>query len=544
MENQHTALKTAESEITIRLLEIINSSTDLEKLIHQTNSLLHKYIDCEAIGVRLEMNEDYPYFETRGFSENFVKAENRLCARDKNGEVLRDSDGNPVLDCMCGNVIQGRFDSSLPFFSENGSFWSNCTTDLLASTTEEDRQSRTRNRCNGEGYESVALVPLVFGNDRFGLLQFNDKRKNRFNEEKIACLEKMANYLSIALSHKRMEEKLKESEQRFRMVADFTYDWEYWIKPDGHFEYVSPSSVNHTGFTPDDFINDPQLITNIVHPEDQDRFLSLQNSAMQNQTSGDLEFRIIARDGRESWIGHKSQPVFSSAGNFLGLRCSNRDITQRKKVDIELQRYAETKEILLREVNHRVKNNLSSILGMLHHEEKQLKKSGHGKIDELVQKMERWLKGFSLVHDLLSHEDWDSVDLDNLAESLVEEIIQIHRKTSVIKYYITPSKISVSSHIAHHLSLIISELVSNSIKHALQEGKQLKLHFNLTGNSAQTVLEFKDNGPGFPQRLVENQTDEEHTGIKLVKKLVEHTLDGELKLKNNQGAVVYMSFSQ
>ena len=60
-------------------------------------------------------------------------------------------------------MICGRFDPSKPFFTARGSFWTNCTTELLASTTEADRQARTRNRCNGEGYESVALIALVCG---------------------------------------------------------------------------------------------------------------------------------------------------------------------------------------------------------------------------------------------------------------------------------------------------------------------------------------------------------------------------------------------
>ena len=68
--------------------------------------------------------------------------------------------GDPAMDCMCGNVICGRFDASQTFFTEGGSFWVNSTTRLLATTAEADRQARTRNRCNGEGYESVALMPF------------------------------------------------------------------------------------------------------------------------------------------------------------------------------------------------------------------------------------------------------------------------------------------------------------------------------------------------------------------------------------------------
>ena len=85
-----------------------------------------------------------------------------------------------------------------PFFTSKGSFYTNSTTELLASTSEEDRQARTRNRCNGEGYESVALIPLQIGEHLLGLLQINDKRKDMFSSETIALWERMADYLAVA----------------------------------------------------------------------------------------------------------------------------------------------------------------------------------------------------------------------------------------------------------------------------------------------------------------------------------------------------------
>jgi transcriptional regulator with GAF, ATPase, and Fis domain len=114
---------------------------------------------------------------------------------------------------MCGNVICGRFDPSKRFFTAKGSFWTNSTTELLASTTEEDRQARTRNRCNGEGYESVALLALRVGNDRLGLLQLNDKRKNMFTLEKIQMWERIADHLALALSKTIAEESLRKCER-------------------------------------------------------------------------------------------------------------------------------------------------------------------------------------------------------------------------------------------------------------------------------------------------------------------------------------------
>ena len=209
-----------EREATIEFLRFTNDSRGTEELIHAATAFVQKLSGCEAVGIRLKEKDDYPYYETRGFSEEFVLAETQLCARDEAGRSICDSAGNPVLECMCGNVICGRFDPSKPFFTAHGSFWSNCTTDLLASTSAEDRQSRTRNRCNGEGYESVALIPLQLGKERLGLIQLNDRSKGRFNLETIALLDRLSGYLAVALAKFRAEEKLQAFKEDLEMIVE------------------------------------------------------------------------------------------------------------------------------------------------------------------------------------------------------------------------------------------------------------------------------------------------------------------------------------
>jgi PAS domain S-box-containing protein len=110
---------------------------------------------------------------------------------------------------MCGNVLSGRTDPALPFFTEGGSFWTNSTTMLLASTSEQERQGRTRNRCNKVGYESVALIPLRSGDQVVGLLQLNDTRWGRFTPEMIGFFEGIGASIGIALARIRAEEEAK-----------------------------------------------------------------------------------------------------------------------------------------------------------------------------------------------------------------------------------------------------------------------------------------------------------------------------------------------
>ena len=210
-------LKKAETERerSVEFLRLANETRGTADLVRVAVSFFRDCSGCEAVGIRLVEGEDYPYYQASGFPEQFVREENSLCARDAEGALVRDDSGNPLLDCMCGNVICGRFDPAQPFFTPGGSFWTNSTSQLLASSSEADRQARTRNRCHGEGYQSVALIPLRLGEERLGLLQLNDRRSGRFTPEAIALWERLAGYLAVALAKSRAEAALRESERRY-----------------------------------------------------------------------------------------------------------------------------------------------------------------------------------------------------------------------------------------------------------------------------------------------------------------------------------------
>ncbi|MCX6912179.1 MAG: PAS domain-containing protein, partial [Verrucomicrobia bacterium] len=201
-----------ERELTLHLLDRINSCPNLRGLIQAVTLLLQGATGCEAVGIRLRDGEDFPYFQTVGFPPSFVQAENTLCAVDPQGQVVRDLQGHPVMECMCGNVLRGRSDPAKPGFTARGSFWTNSLTDLLAGTTKADRLACPRNRCFSEGYESVALVRLRTGDETFGLLQFNDKRRGRFTPAKLAHLEQIADHLAVALARWQAEAALQQSE--------------------------------------------------------------------------------------------------------------------------------------------------------------------------------------------------------------------------------------------------------------------------------------------------------------------------------------------
>jgi len=199
----------ARQRLAGRILESLNREVAGLEAIRDVVTLIKEFSGFEAVGIRLHEGDDFPYFEANGFSEGFVQAENYLCVRDKNGKQIYDSQGSPILECMCGNVLSGRTDPTLPFFTESGSFWTNSTTKLLASTRPEDLQSPVRGRCNKAGYESVALIPLRSGDQVVGLLQLNDSRPGRFTTEVIRFLEEIGASIGIALARIAAEEDVK-----------------------------------------------------------------------------------------------------------------------------------------------------------------------------------------------------------------------------------------------------------------------------------------------------------------------------------------------
>jgi PAS domain S-box-containing protein len=319
--------------IVAQLIVRVNTPGSLRDCMKDLTVALQSWSGCEAVGIRLREGDDYPYYETRGFPPEFVQAENRLCSYGPDGKCLCDGTGEPLLECMCGNILSGRFDPAKPFFTAGGSFWTNGTTALLASTTEADRQARTRNRCNGAGYESVALIPIRNGPKIFGLLQFNDHLPNRFTLERITHFELMANSLAVALSHRKISEALRESEARFEQLAaqSKTVAWE--VDAEGLYTYVNRASETVLGYCPEELTGRKHFYD--IHPETgREAFKQAAFAVFERKGPfRNLVNAIQCKDGRTIWVSTHGDPCLSADGTLLGYRGSDTDITERRQTD-------------------------------------------------------------------------------------------------------------------------------------------------------------------------------------------------------------------
>ena len=140
-------------------------------------------------------------------------------------------------------------------------------------------------------------------------------------------------------SREKYEERLRLAEQKYRTVADYTYDWVYWVKMDGSLVYASPSCERISGFSVQDFKKNSELLRAIILPEDKGRWDAHSLNSEKGLKPGEVQFRIQRKDGEIRWIEHACQPVTDPQGVLLGFRASNRDITERKQAELDAQRH-------------------------------------------------------------------------------------------------------------------------------------------------------------------------------------------------------------
>jgi PAS domain S-box-containing protein len=139
-------------------------------------------------------------------------------------------------------------------------------------------------------------------------------------------------------ARKQAEDALRAAEEKYRNFADFTYDWEVWVAPDGHYRYISPSCERVTGYRPAEFVADPELQLRIIHPDDRERFAAhLQAIRVSSHQTDSEEYRIVTRSGEMRWIEHICHPIHGADGGYLGRRASNHDITDRKQAEQEIR---------------------------------------------------------------------------------------------------------------------------------------------------------------------------------------------------------------
>lgn len=350
------------------------------------------------------------------------------------------------------------------------------------------------------------------------------------------------NFIAIqkdVTEHKQAENALRESEEKFRTLVDWTYDWEKWIDPQGAIVYCSPSCERITGYRPEEFIADPDLRKRIVHPEDLKSY-DEHHLCIHNEAEGikNIEYRIIARDGSEHWIDHICRPVFGHDKRYLGRRISCRDITERKLAQKEIEaRYLNEKLLtqtihtmqidIARDLHDTIGQNVSLLRMKLDY-------LFHFREQAMPPHMTAEIKHMSAVADdlydqmramLVVLQSGSSADPVPLLSRYAEKIAE----RSGLKIVITcqGSSKSLPSGIVRQILYIFREALNNIEKHA--NASEAKVDF--TWEDGKLTLAISDNGRGFNPNLVEKDS---HYGLKFMRERVEH-IKGSLSIQSATG---------
>lgn len=242
---------------------------------------------------------------------------------NKTGKQYSGLDTDSVRHRQPGDLLNCIETIYLPQGCGTGEVCKSCTLRLIIleaissgmGVTKIETSVRIQNKEYIENRDiTISVVPAIGENEKTYLLTIDD-----ITDRKLA------------------EKALEESYSKFKALADYTYDWEYWIGPDDRYIYISPSCERISGYKAEEFVNNPQLFDSIVLEED--RFDWMQHSKNLQHLPGNenpIEFRILTRKGKIKWISHVCRQVTDTNGSYRGVRATNRDITVQKLSQIAL----------------------------------------------------------------------------------------------------------------------------------------------------------------------------------------------------------------
>lgn len=189
-------------KVISEVLESINKSGARPHAIHYILEQIKEFGGFEGVAIRLKDGEDYPYYESDGFSVKHIEESKSI--------RVEGEDGVPFLECMCGRVISGDVDHTSSFFTDNGSFWTNNLPGTIGEYSKLEKGLFTRGHCIEAGYHAMAIIPVRCEGEIIGAIMIIDEREDMFGDGDIALFEKISDSVGIAIGRKRTEEEVSD----------------------------------------------------------------------------------------------------------------------------------------------------------------------------------------------------------------------------------------------------------------------------------------------------------------------------------------------
>ncbi len=328
--------------------------------------------------------------------------------------------------------------------------------------------------------------------------------------------------------------KLIESERKFHTIAASITDAMYVIDFDGFIVDVNGNACRMLGYGRDELIG--TSVKNIDSEKDRARIPELIEKVKKEGTIA-ITMTHYRKDGTPVPVSVSGRAVTGGTGGLF--YAFARDITDLKEKEAMLVDSLREKEVLLKEVHHRVKNNLQVISSIVYL--KSFVMEGKD-VDEILQDIQGRIKSISLIHEMLYRsENFASVEFDEYINILVREIYQGHAGRITVRFHIDLEEVALDLERAIPCALVIYELVLNAVKHAfpgMDEGR-----VSITGSRGVETgfrIEVADNGVGLPENV--DLDDTGTLGLELVHTLIEQ-LDGSVCIERGEGTKFVISFN-
>jgi len=340
---------------------------------------------------------------------------------------------------------------------------------------------------------------------------------------------------------KRTEEAYRRSEERLRLAVEGTSDgiWDWDVRTGQ--TYFSPSYYTMVGYEPDEFPANHQNWLQRVHPDDVEAAVGPVERAIAESSSFFTEFRFKAKDGLWRWICSRGKAAgWDADGNTTRMAGFHSDITERKLAEQQTRAALEEKEVLLREVHHRVKNNLQAIIYLIRSEADQCEDMRGSRF---LGELEERARTMALVYEqLYQSENLARIEMVQYLSDLSANLVQAFGAERDIPIAVEPGKIWLDVEIGMPCGLIVNELVTNALKHAFPPGTQERgrISVALRKEHERYVLRVSDNGVGLPSGLPWREA--RSLGLRLVNLWATHQLGGTIAVEGPPGTAFVVTF--
>jgi PAS domain S-box-containing protein len=338
------------------------------------------------------------------------------------------------------------------------------------------------------------------------------------------------------------QKQLEESEKRVNSIIQNTpaIVFRCLIDESWTMKFISDQVEVISGYEAEEFIdNNKRTFSSIKHPDDTGSVEDAIHLSIKEKRAYKIEYRVIDNKNNIHWVLEHGQAYFNESNIAVWIDGVINDITDKKEAELRITRYADVQGELLREVNHRVKNNLAAIVSILHIEQDKALKIRECDYYNLLSDLVFRIQSLATVHTMLSASNWDPISLYDLCKNVIENNIKGNRNLRDISLVVDVDECLIQSEQAHHLALVLSELAINTIKHSISQKEALELRVSNKVDKEKKcyILTYRDNGPGFSKDVIKEESGSFNTGLELVFGLVRQSLDSEIYLRNDNGAV-------